>query len=241
MLKNHPPADAPAPSRAGRPVNELLRERRREEIVEAAVKLFAEHGYATTDTQALADSLAIGKGTLYRYFPSKEALFLAAVDRGMRQLGEAIDQSAAGIADPLDQIRAAIHAYLVFFQEHPEVVELMIQERAHFKDRKQPTYFEHRESHIGYWQEVYRALVAAGRCRDLPAERVHDVIGDLMYGAMFTNYVAGRRRPLGEQAEDILDLIFCGILTESERTREGAGAREGERSGVGTRSAERGA
>lgn len=219
MLKHQPPADANAPSRAGRPVNEELRERRREDILEAAVKFFAQHGYATADTQALADSLAIGKGTLYRYFPSKEALFLAAVDRGMHQLSETIDRSVEAIADPLDQIRAAIHAYLDFFEQHPEVVELMIQERAQFKDRKRPTYFEHRDSHICRWQEMYRGLVAAGRVRDLPSERVHDVIGDLMYGTMFTNYVAGRRRPLREQAQDILDLIFCGILSDGERLR----------------------
>ncbi|HUY89373.1 MAG TPA: TetR/AcrR family transcriptional regulator [Pirellulales bacterium] len=220
MLKNHPSPESPASSRAGRPVNEELRERRREEILAAAVKLFAGHGYAAADTQALADALSIGKGTLYRYFPSKEALFLAAVDRGMRQLSEAIDRSVAEIADPLDQIRAALHTYLAFFEERPEVVELMIQERAQFKDRKRPTYFEHRQSHIGRWQEVYRGLAAAGRVRDLPAERVHDVIGDLMYGTMFTNYVAGRRRPLRQQAQDIVDLIFCGILSESERDRE---------------------
>lgn len=232
MLKDRLPAEVHAPSRAGRPVNEELRERRHEEILEAAVKLFSQHGYAAADTQALADSLAIGKGTLYRYFPSKEALFLAAVDRGMHELSKAIDRSVEGVADPLDQIRAAIHAYLAFFEQHPEVVELMIQERAQFKDRKRPTYFEHRDSHIGRWQELYRGLVAAGRVRDLPSERVHDVIGDFLYGTMFTNYVAGRRRPLREQAQDILDLIFCGILSESERAEL-----ESRKSEVGNRGA----
>lgn len=220
MLKDHPAADASAPHRAGRPVNEELRERRREEILEAAVKLFSQKGYAAADTQMLADSLAVGKGTIYRYFPSKEALFLAAVDRGMHQLSETIDRSVEGLEDPLAQIRAAIHAYLTFFEEHPEVVELMIQERAQFRDRKRPTYFEHREAHICRWQELYCTLVAAGRVRDLPADRVHDVIGDLMYGTMFTNYIAGRRRPLTEQAQDIVDLVFRGILSDNERKAE---------------------
>ena len=32
-------------------------------------------------TQALADRLGVGKGTIYRHFPSKRALFLAAADR----------------------------------------------------------------------------------------------------------------------------------------------------------------
>ena len=54
--------------------------RRREEILAAAIHLFAVHGYAGTDTQLLADKLQVGKGTLYRYFQSKEDLFLAAVD-----------------------------------------------------------------------------------------------------------------------------------------------------------------
>lgn len=217
MLKDHPAADASTPHRVGRPVNEELRERRREEILEAAVTLFSQKGYAAADTQVLADTLAVGKGTIYRYFPSKEALFLASVDRGMQQLSEAIDRSVADIADPLEQIRAAILAYLTFFEEHPEIVELMIQERAQFKDRKRPTYFEHRQAHLGRWQEVYRTLLAAGRVRDLPSDRIHDVIGDLMYGTMFTNYVAGRRRPLREQAQDVLEVVFRGILSEKER------------------------
>src|SRR5437588_12026083 len=92
---------------------------RQEEILDGAVRLFAEHGYANTDTQLLADDLGVGKGTLYRYFPSKQELFLAAVDRAMRQLRERIDGRIAGIDDPLDQIAEAIRTYLAFVADHP--------------------------------------------------------------------------------------------------------------------------
>ena len=61
---------------------------RREQILDAAAEVFAQHGYRNTDVQFVADALQVGKGTVYRYFPSKEALFLAAVDRGMRRLTE---------------------------------------------------------------------------------------------------------------------------------------------------------
>ena len=53
-------------------VRHIAQCRRREEILEKAIKLFAKHGYGGTDTQQLADELRVGKGTLYRYFPSKE-------------------------------------------------------------------------------------------------------------------------------------------------------------------------
>ena len=80
--------------RPGRPADPTLADRRREEILDAAVKLFARHGFTETDTQILANKLQVGKGTLYRYFPSKEELFLAAVDRVMRQL-----QQSGGCGD----------------------------------------------------------------------------------------------------------------------------------------------
>src|SRR5439155_19319565 len=91
-----------------RPVDPDLRDRRHEEILQAAVHLFAEHGYAGTDTQLLADRLQVGKGTLYRYFASKRELFLAAVDRVMRQLVKRVDESIACVADSLRHVGVVI-------------------------------------------------------------------------------------------------------------------------------------
>ena len=87
------------------PAQQGVYTRRQEEILEKAVFLFAAHGYANTDTQFLADQLKVGKGTLYRYFPSKEELFLAAVDFGMRKLHEHVGALVAQAADPMDRIR----------------------------------------------------------------------------------------------------------------------------------------
>src|SRR5215472_6086736 len=87
-----------------RPMDEDLCARRREQILQAAAKLFAEHGYADADTHLLAEKLGVGKGTIYRYFPSKEEVFLAAADRGMRMVCERVDASIEGIEDPLRRI-----------------------------------------------------------------------------------------------------------------------------------------
>lgn len=206
--------------RAGRPPVMPLAERR-EEILAVATALFAEHGYTGSDTQRLADRLQVGKGTLYRYFPTKRALFLACVDRVMRLMRQAIDASTVGVDDPLDLIAAAIRAYLDFFATRPEFVELLIQERAQFKDRKKPTYFEHRDAHVEHWRSLYRALIAEGRLRNVPVENITDVMSDLVYGTMFTNYFAGQRKPSEAQAQAILDVVFNGILSPTERRRRG--------------------
>src|SRR6266576_1817616 len=79
----------------GRPKDAALQERRREQILEKATVVFAKHGYPNTDVQFVADPLGISKGTVYRYFPSKERLFLAAVKRGVERLKEHVDGSVA--------------------------------------------------------------------------------------------------------------------------------------------------
>jgi TetR/AcrR family transcriptional regulator len=48
-------------------------------LLEAALDLFVEHGYAATRVEAVAQRAGVSKGTLFRYFPSKEALFQAVV------------------------------------------------------------------------------------------------------------------------------------------------------------------
>jgi AcrR family transcriptional regulator len=209
----------PVVRKPGRPIDEERCARRQEEILDAATELFAEYGYSGADTQLLADRLKVGKGTLYRYFPSKEALFLAAADRVVRRARAQVEASMQGIADPLDRIAAAIRAFLAFYAAHPQYVELLMQERAQFKDRKKPTYFVHREANVERWRAVYRSLIAEDRVRNMSVERITDVISDLLYGTIFTNYFAGPRKPTEDQAADIIDIVFHGILSDAERQR----------------------
>lgn len=201
----------------GRPRDPDLPGRRREEIIQVATRLFARDGYSGTDLQDVADGLEVGKGTLYRYFPSKKELFQATVDNVMIGMRRAIDAATEGVEDPLDRIGLAVRSYLKFFHDHPENVELLIQERAEFRDRKKPTYFAYREANAERWREVYRTLIREGRIRDIPVDRITDVLGDLIYGTMFTNYIAGRTKSLIEQADGIIDLVFEGLLSPAER------------------------
>lgn len=197
---------------AGRPPDTRRQEQRRSEILEAATRVFARVGFAATDVQEIAAAAGVGKGTVYRYFPSKEELFLATVDLGMQRLTAAVDRAAEKVAEPVSRIRVAIEAYLAYFDEHPEMIELFIQERAHFRNRQQATYFIHRDANIGPWRELLVALVSDGLVRDLQVDSLLDVISDLLYGTLFTKHISGRQTPLSRQCEPIMQVIFHGIL-----------------------------
>jgi len=197
---------------------------RREEILTRAAELFAKHGYTGCDTTRLCEAIGVGKGTVYRHFPSKRALFLAAADRVMRMLRTHVDGRIEGVEDPFERLRRGIRAFLEFFSENPEFVELLMQERAQFKDRTRPTFMEHREVNVQRWRDLYRGLIADGRVRNIPVERISNVIGNLLYGTMFTNYFSGQANSLEDQAQDIIDIAFFGILTDEERRRQEASA-----------------
>src|SRR5262245_54330828 len=108
------------------------RTRRQLAIMEKAAGLFAELGYANCEMERVAGELSVAKGTLYLYFSSKEELFLRCVDHGMQQMQAVVNATSESEADPLVKIETAVTAYLRFFQEHPQYVELLMQERANF-------------------------------------------------------------------------------------------------------------
>lgn len=210
-----------AKPRRGRPRDASLRARRRSEILVEAARLFARRGYPNTDLEMVARRLGVAKGTIYHYFRTKRTLFFAAVDDGMRRLGEVIDAAVADRDDPLERLAHGAYAYLKFFDDHPEIVELLVQERAEFKDRRRSSYFEHQDAYLEPWRRLHSSMIETGRFRSMPVERIVAVFSDQVYGAMFTHYFTGSTRSIAAQLEDILDVLLGGILSDEERKRQG--------------------
>jgi AcrR family transcriptional regulator len=161
----------------------------------------------------------VGKGTLYRYFPTKEALFLAALARGVERLHAAVDASTEGIGEDIARLEAAIHAYLGYFADHPELIELMILERAAFKGRDKPVYFAHKERYRQQWRELYRKLMKAGQVRTMDPATMSTFIGNLLYGTVVTHHFTGRSATLREQAGLLIGVLHHGVLSAQERAR----------------------
>ncbi len=97
-----PPA-APVPEQATRPLRADAA-RNRQRILEAAEEVFARDGIAVP-IDTVAERAGVGVGTLYRHFPTKEALFEAVV---LRRL----DELLAAVTEPADDATASFFAFL---------------------------------------------------------------------------------------------------------------------------------
>jgi AcrR family transcriptional regulator len=200
----------------GRPKDPDLEGRRKAQILATAGRVFATFGFANTQVQTIANHLGVGNGTVYRYFPTKEQLFLSAVELGLKELEAEMDAVMAQPHTGADLIRAAVRAYLGFFHRRPEMAELFIQERAAFPHHHRPLYFATKDDERECQHRAFFArLVESGVIRAVPQERFFNVIGDLLYGTILTNLLTGRANDPAAQAEDVLDVILNGLLAPS--------------------------
>ncbi len=113
---------------------------RPQELLEAALALFVEKGFAATRSEEVAARAGVAKGTLYRYYPSKEELLKAVVHEN---LGVHIAESAAqaaqhegAIADLLREMMQAWWAK-VGHGNAGVVCKIMMIEARHFPDLAQ--------------------------------------------------------------------------------------------------------
>ena len=197
----------------GRPKDPELEARRKAQILDTAARVFATYGFANTQVQTIANHLGVGNGTVYRYFPTKEQLFLSAVERGLKELEAEMDAVMSQPHAGADLIRVAVRTYLSFFNRRPELVELFIQERAAFPHHHRPLYFVTKDDEIECKHEAFfNRLVESGVIRPVPRDRFFAVVGDLLYGTIMTNLLTSRPADPEAQAADVLDVILHGLL-----------------------------
>ena len=192
-----------------------------EQILSAAVQVFSEQGFRCTEVQQIADLAGVGKGTIYRFYPTKDELFQAAVEDVMQRLTAQVDNAVCAIDDPLEHLRAGFKAYMAFFQAHPQAIELFVHESAEFRRVGQPRYFAYSDMRRQAWIDVYQQLIDSGRCRVNDPQQMLDVIGNLAYGSVLVNRISGRNESLDAIADQLLDMILYGVMKPaSEAARD---------------------
>ena len=93
-----------------------------ERILEAAQVSFGSRGYDATSLDALAAGLGLRKQTILYWFPSKEALLAAAVDRTARDLAEALERSLARAGEGWPRVEALVKSVFRLSVRRPELL-----------------------------------------------------------------------------------------------------------------------
>jgi AcrR family transcriptional regulator len=153
----------------------------RRAILEAALQLCGEQGYRRLTVEAIAARAGVSKKTIYRWWPSKGAVVL-----------EALDETANVVADHVDtgDLAADLHTQLtavieLFSQENSAVIGL-IAEALNDNDLARDLRERTIRPRIAAFQERLRKAQAKGQ---LPADADLDVALDLIYGPIYYRLV----------------------------------------------------
>jgi AcrR family transcriptional regulator len=101
------------------------KQERRGRILGAAREVFGKRGYTAATISELAGAAELAPGTLYLYFPSKDAIYAELLAEGYELLRQRLEESVRPVATPRRQAEALIDGFLGFARERPEYFDMM--------------------------------------------------------------------------------------------------------------------
>ncbi|WP_208641635.1 TetR/AcrR family transcriptional regulator [Streptomyces africanus] len=101
-------------------------EERRESVIRAATTEFARGGYHGTSTEAIARRVGVSQPYLFRLFPGKKAIFLAAAERCVEDTIRTFAEAAEGLEGE-EALHAMANAYTKVIAERPERLMMQMQ------------------------------------------------------------------------------------------------------------------
>jgi AcrR family transcriptional regulator len=181
----------------------------RERVVAVAADLFARHGYHGTGIAELAKAVGLGRGALYHYIGSKEALLYAIsrtqVDR-MNAQAEAVLR--AGLP-PEELLREMARGLLRNIADHRSEWAVFFRDYSALSGERRDHVIAARERYEGYWRQALDRGVEAGVLRPTPALLVKGILGMLNYTYLWFE-PDGALTP-EELADEYVDTLLRGI------------------------------
>jgi AcrR family transcriptional regulator len=132
---------------------------RADEILDAAMALFAERGYAEVGIDDIGAAVGIAGPSLYNHFTSKQAILVAAMLRGNNQLRAAMRTAREQGTDPADVLRRLTNAYVDLTLDQPEWISVLITEMVHLMGPMGGAELrDAQRAYIAEWVELARAV-----------------------------------------------------------------------------------
>ncbi|MCW8129227.1 MAG: TetR/AcrR family transcriptional regulator [Planctomycetota bacterium] len=177
-------------------------------ILEAAVRLFTTKDYHEVLMDEVAEQAGVGKGTVYRYFPTKESLFLELVHLAVDRASEVI---RAGISNPepaIKRLRKAVAMTLEYFRLNEPFLAILYHDKV-FRCCKERRDIENKRAELrGFFARLLAEGIAEGSVRaDIEPALCSVVLMGSIRG-LLRNF--GSTRTSDQLAEQLLSIFIDG-------------------------------
>src|SRR4051794_1208216 len=180
--------------------------RRRRQLLDVALEVFARTGFSKTSMEEVADAAGVTKPVLYQHFGSKRELFLELLEDVGGQMMTAVAKAVASARGPHQQVEAGFAAYFRFVAEHEDAFKLLFGGGAR-RDEEFRDAVQHVESSIA--DELAR-LIEADIDRDHRRLLAHGLIG-LAEGASRYWITSGREVDVECLSRRMAQMTWAGL------------------------------
>jgi AcrR family transcriptional regulator len=203
-----------------------------EAIVDAAAHILVKHGYDAFTTNRVAERAGVSIGSLYQYFPNKDALISELMRRHLMVIERSVEQMAAlaqAQTVPLAElVRAAVEGNIASHLVEPALHRVLSEEVPRLGQLDWQRAFQERVS-----KRVYSALEArrqelAVADLDLAVYVVTRTVEALVHNAVSERPQDLKSGALAEEVTRLLAGYLTGKLVAAKRAARGASARAGE-------------
>jgi AcrR family transcriptional regulator len=209
-------AKRPRPSPPARPALRARYERRRREVIAAAAHLFAERGFQATSMSELTAATGLAAGGLYHYIDGKDDLLIAICDELLDPLLERAREIVAAPAQPAEQLRDLLHAWLEQIASHRDHMLVFAQER-HVIERE-PQWRRVRAQRKAF-EQLLDDVLARGEADG--SMRFDDRAFTLLTLLGMVNYTPQWLRPRGRLTPAQIADGYCDVILAAASTPPG--------------------
>jgi AcrR family transcriptional regulator len=198
----------------GKTKQDVLTEFRSSEILEAARRIFAKKGFSQATVDDIADAAGVAKGTVYLYFHSKRAVYLAALRHGIEALHQRTSERLAAADSVSQKVRTFIETRIEYFDENRDFFKIYYSEVANvFTDPRRMDAELNRlySKQARNLAAVLKEGIERGEIRDLPPLPTSYAIYDLVRGVIARRLLDGSKISGPEESAFLLDLVWKGI------------------------------
>jgi TetR/AcrR family transcriptional repressor of mexJK operon len=206
---------------AALPASQLARHRGRppiaglrQNVLRAAERIFTDHDYHEVLMEDVARASGVGKGTLYRYFPSKRDLYVAVMFEGIEQLHAELEAAIDKPATPVRKIEHIVRCILAYFWDRRFFFALLHHNEHKPDDPDNQEWLRRRAQLSRIIQRAVKEAIAAGHMRRIDPRIAAEMLLGMLRGA---NRYRSSHDTLDALVAAVIDVFLCGAGTATGR------------------------
>ncbi len=202
----------------GQPATDQRREDKRRQILEAAIRVFAQTGFHKSRVSDVARAADVADGTIYLYFRSKDDILISIFEETMAQMIVDAQEVIEALRDegPLETLRRLAVFHMERVEEHSDVAKVLQVEL-----RLSNTFMkEYKPVRLQEYLNLFGSLVEEGQKQGVVTPEVNPILvrralfGALDEIAMQWILTENPRYGLKESAEQIADIFVRGLRAQ---------------------------